>query len=127
MLAARGTFSWRIRILIETSTITHELTCTGSSLATHGYSNSTQTVRSSTSSRDTSKSSRPTGTPTQTYPVSLPDHPRISNNTQLAYAEDPVFFTYETGNDLSGQIFGDKNDPAAWTDENLTFVKTLGN
>lgn len=46
--------------------------------------------------------------------------------TNLTYAEDPTIFAYETGNELSGPTFGDKNVPAAWTDEMLSYIKTLG-
>ena len=33
----------------------------------------------------------------------------------LTYAEDPTIFAYETGNELGGPIFGDKNVPRKWT------------
>ena len=35
----------------------------------------------------------------------------------LTYAEDPTIFAYETGNELGGPIFGDKNVPRKWVAE----------
>jgi len=43
----------------------------------------------------------------------------------LTYAEDPTIFAYETGNELGGPIFGDKDVPVAWTTEIAQFVKEL--
>jgi len=43
----------------------------------------------------------------------------------LTYAEDPTIFAYETGNELGGPIFGDKNVPVSWTTEIAQFVKEL--
>ena len=43
----------------------------------------------------------------------------------LRYADDPTIFGYETGNELSGPIFGDKNVPISWTSEIAEFVKQL--
>jgi len=43
----------------------------------------------------------------------------------LTYAEDPTIFAYETGNELGGPIFGDKDVPVAWTTEIARYVKEL--
>lgn len=43
----------------------------------------------------------------------------------LTYAEDPTIFAYETGNELGGPIFGDKNVPVSWTTEIAQYVKQL--
>ncbi|KAF2657529.1 glycoside hydrolase family 5 protein [Lophiostoma macrostomum CBS 122681] len=45
--------------------------------------------------------------------------------TNLTYAEDPTIFAYETGNELGGPTFGDKDVPAVWTHEILSYVKEL--
>lgn len=45
--------------------------------------------------------------------------------TGLTYAEDPTIFAYETGNELSGPVFGDMDVPVAWTSEISAFVKKL--
>jgi mannan endo-1,4-beta-mannosidase len=45
--------------------------------------------------------------------------------TGLTYAEDPTIFAYETGNELSGPIFGDMDVPVSWTAEISAFVKEL--
>ena len=46
--------------------------------------------------------------------------------TGLTYAEDPTIFAYETGNELGGPVFGDKDVPAEWTDEICSYIKQLG-
>jgi mannan endo-1,4-beta-mannosidase len=43
----------------------------------------------------------------------------------LTYAEDPTVAIIETGNELSGPIFGDMNVPTSWINEIGTFVKSL--
>ncbi|KAF2182234.1 glycoside hydrolase family 5 protein [Zopfia rhizophila CBS 207.26] len=45
--------------------------------------------------------------------------------TNLTYAEDPTIFAYETGNELGGPTFGDKNVSAAWTKEIIEYIKEL--
>lgn len=45
--------------------------------------------------------------------------------TGLTYAEDPTIFAYETGNELGGPIFGDKDVPVKWTNEICTLIKRL--
>ncbi|KAF2199871.1 glycoside hydrolase [Delitschia confertaspora ATCC 74209] len=45
--------------------------------------------------------------------------------TGLTYAEDPTIFAYETGNELGGPVFGDKNVPTEWTQEIAEFIKKL--
>ncbi|KAF2108535.1 glycoside hydrolase superfamily [Lophiotrema nucula] len=45
--------------------------------------------------------------------------------TNLTYAEDPTIFAYETGNELGGPTFGDKNVPVAWTQEITEYIKKL--
>ncbi|ORY07762.1 glycoside hydrolase superfamily [Clohesyomyces aquaticus] len=46
--------------------------------------------------------------------------------TNLTYAEDPTIFAYETGNELGGPKFGDKDVPVAWTREITEYIKKLG-
>jgi len=46
--------------------------------------------------------------------------------TGLTYAEDPTIAVIETGNELSGPIFGDKYVPNAWTQQIARHVKSLG-
>ncbi len=46
--------------------------------------------------------------------------------TGLTYAEDPTIFAYETGNELSGPHFGDKDVSVAWTQEIAQYIKKLG-
>lgn len=43
----------------------------------------------------------------------------------LTYAEDPAIFAYETGNELGGPVFGDKDVPVSWTTEIAKYVKEL--
>lgn len=46
--------------------------------------------------------------------------------TNLTYAEDPTIFAYETGNELSGPVFGDMDVPASWIEDIGSYVKSLG-
>ncbi|KAH8808112.1 glycoside hydrolase [Xylogone sp. PMI_703] len=46
--------------------------------------------------------------------------------TGLTYAEDPIIIGYETGNELGGVIFGDKDVPITWTREICQLIKRLG-
>ncbi|ORY65935.1 glycoside hydrolase superfamily [Pseudomassariella vexata] len=43
----------------------------------------------------------------------------------LTYAEDPTIFAYETGNELSGPVWGDMNCPGSWVEDIVKFVKGL--
>jgi mannan endo-1,4-beta-mannosidase len=50
----------------------------------------------------------------------------INPYTGLTYAQDPTIMAYETGNELGGPVFGDKDVPVAWTRDICQFVKKLG-
>nr|OQO27610.1 hypothetical protein B0A51_03599 [Rachicladosporium sp. CCFEE 5018] len=50
----------------------------------------------------------------------------VNPYTGLSYAEDPTIIAYETGNELGGPVFGDKDVPVAWTQEICDYVKKLG-
>ncbi|KAK0618187.1 glycoside hydrolase superfamily [Bombardia bombarda] len=50
-------------------------------------------------------------------------HVNVYSN--LTYAEDPTIFAYETGNELTGPVWGDMNVPAAWVREIGAYVKEL--
>jgi len=50
----------------------------------------------------------------------------VNPYTGLTYAQDPTVIGYETGNELGGIVFGDKNVPVAWTREICQFIKQLG-
>ena len=45
--------------------------------------------------------------------------------TNLTYAEDPTIFAYETGNELGGPVFGDKDVPHSWTADISSYIKHL--
>lgn len=59
----------------------------------------------------------------KTYIEKLITH--VNPYTGLTYAEDPTIFSFETGNELCGPVFGDMDVPVAWTEDILTFVKDL--
>ena len=50
----------------------------------------------------------------------------VNPYTGLSYAEDPTIIGYETGNELNGIKWGDKNVPVEWIREICRFVKKLG-
>jgi mannan endo-1,4-beta-mannosidase len=50
----------------------------------------------------------------------------VNPHTGLTYAEDPTIIGYETGNELNGIIWADKNVPNEWTKEICQLVKKLG-
>jgi len=50
----------------------------------------------------------------------------VNPYTGLSYAEDPTIIAYETGNELDGIVWGDKNVPNDWIREICQFVKQLG-
>jgi mannan endo-1,4-beta-mannosidase len=50
----------------------------------------------------------------------------VNPYTGLSYAEDPTIVAYETGNELDGIVWGDKNVPNDWIREICQFVKQLG-
>jgi mannan endo-1,4-beta-mannosidase len=45
--------------------------------------------------------------------------------THLTYAEDPIIFAYETGNELQGPVSQDLDCPAEWVRDIVTFIKGL--
>lgn len=49
----------------------------------------------------------------------------VNPYTSLTYAEDPTIFAYETGSELGGPVFGDRNVPAAWVRDIAGLVKEL--
>lgn len=49
----------------------------------------------------------------------------MNKYTGLSYALDPTIFAYETGNELSGTEWSDKDVPAAWVAEIAAFIKSL--
>jgi mannan endo-1,4-beta-mannosidase len=50
----------------------------------------------------------------------------VNPYTGLTYAQDPTIIGYETGNELNGLSWGDKDVPVAWTREICQFIKKLG-
>jgi mannan endo-1,4-beta-mannosidase len=51
----------------------------------------------------------------------------VNPYTGLTYAEDPTIIGYETGNELAGLKWGDKDVPVEWVGEICQFIKKLGN
>lgn len=47
----------------------------------------------------------------------------VNPYTNLTYAEDPTIFAFESGNELHGQHWMDKNCPPEWIQEIASFVK----
>ncbi len=45
--------------------------------------------------------------------------------TNMTYAEDPTIFAYETGNELTGPIWGDMDVPATWLQATARLIKQL--
>ncbi|CZR61896.1 uncharacterized protein PAC_11793 [Phialocephala subalpina] len=50
----------------------------------------------------------------------------VNPYTGITYAADPTIIGYETGNELGGVKFGDKNVSVEWTREICRHIKTLG-
>jgi mannan endo-1,4-beta-mannosidase len=50
----------------------------------------------------------------------------VNPYTGLTYAQDPTIFAYETGNELDGLDWGDKDVPVAWVREICQYIKQLG-
>jgi len=50
----------------------------------------------------------------------------VNTYTGISYADDPTIIGYETGNELGGTVFGDKNVSTAWTREICQLIKKLG-
>jgi mannan endo-1,4-beta-mannosidase len=49
----------------------------------------------------------------------------VNRYTGLSYADDPTIFAYETGNELSGPVWGDMDVPVTWLGEISGYVKEL--
>ena len=49
----------------------------------------------------------------------------VNPYTHLTYAEDPTIFAYETGNELLGPVWGDKDVPSEWIADIGRYVKSL--
>jgi mannan endo-1,4-beta-mannosidase len=50
----------------------------------------------------------------------------VNPYTGLTYAQDPTIIAYETGNELAGLTWGDKDVPVAWVREICQYIKQLG-
>ncbi|KAH7403663.1 glycoside hydrolase superfamily [Cadophora sp. MPI-SDFR-AT-0126] len=50
----------------------------------------------------------------------------VNPYTGLSYADDPTIIGYETGNELNGIVWGDKDVPVDWIVEICTLIKALG-
>jgi mannan endo-1,4-beta-mannosidase len=61
----------------------------------------------------------------KTYIEKLITH--VNPYTGISYAQDPTIIAYETGNELGGPQFKDKNVPVAWTREICQLIKKHGN
>ncbi|OAA68738.1 Glycoside hydrolase, subgroup, catalytic core [Niveomyces insectorum RCEF 264] len=57
------------------------------------------------------------------YVTTLLTH--VNRYTNLTYAADPTIFAYETGNELTGPVWGDMDVPADWLRATARLVKTL--
>jgi len=49
----------------------------------------------------------------------------VNPYTNLSYADDPTIFAYETGNELLGPVWGDKDVPWEWVADMGRYVKSL--
>jgi mannan endo-1,4-beta-mannosidase len=50
----------------------------------------------------------------------------VNQYTGQSYVEDPTIIGYETGNELNGIVWADKDVPNEWTKEICQFIKKLG-
>jgi mannan endo-1,4-beta-mannosidase len=50
----------------------------------------------------------------------------VNPYTGLTYAQDPTIIAYETGNELNGIVWGDKDVPVSWVREICQYIKQLG-
>jgi mannan endo-1,4-beta-mannosidase len=50
----------------------------------------------------------------------------VNPYTGLTYAQDPTIIAYETGNELNGIIWADKDVPVDWVREICQYIKQLG-
>lgn len=49
----------------------------------------------------------------------------VNSYTGLSYSEDPTIIGYETGNELNGIVWGDKDVPIEWIVEICSLIKGL--